>query len=130
MFHYILFKIQFVVVECPSEDYLESFVNQSAFARHQTTISNENDMPYCIVHFTPQVVMNNPRYIDWMNKFGLNTRHIIVNEENQCMGTEASHRHQHKLHMLHPEIFPFLNEESFQKKTQVRCTFMLTKLEM
>lgn len=104
------------------EDYLESFVNHPAFAQHQATatMSNKNDTPYCVIHFTPQRVMDNPRYIDWMNKFDPNMRHIVVNEENECMGTEAVHRHQHKLHMLHSEIFPFLNEESFKNETRVK----------
>ncbi|XP_024892683.1 ribonuclease Z, mitochondrial [Temnothorax curvispinosus] len=107
-----------IIVECPSEDYLESFVNHPAFARHQTGTATKDDVPYCVIHFTPQNVMDNSRYVNWMGKFGLGTRHIVVNEENECMGTEAVHRHQHKLHMLHPEIFPFLNEESFQKRTR------------
>lgn len=95
-------------------------MNHPAFARHQTaTLSEGEDAPYCIVHFTPQKVMDDPRYVDWMGKFGLNTRHIVVNEENECMGSEAIHRHQHKLRLLHPEIFPFLDEESFEKKTRV-----------
>lgn len=64
--------------------------------------------------------MDDPRYIEWMNKFESNTRHIVVNEKNECMGTEAIHRHQYKLHMLHSEIFPLLNEKCFQKKTRVR----------
>lgn len=115
-------RLNFTVVECPTEDYLESFVNHPAFAQYQTAMSEVNDIPYCIVHFTPQIVMDDPRYINWMSKFSLNTRHIVVNEENECMGTEASHRHQHKLHMLHPEIFPFLNVECFERKTRVRCT--------
>ncbi|XP_018366735.1 PREDICTED: ribonuclease Z, mitochondrial isoform X1 [Trachymyrmex cornetzi] len=109
----------FIIVECPSEDYLENFVNHPAFVRHQTGTTNKDDIPYCVIHFTPQDVMDNSRYVNWMSKFGLNTRHIVVNEENQCMGTEAMHRHQHKLHMLHSEIFPFLSEESFQEKTRV-----------
>lgn len=114
-----------VVVECPSEDYLESFVNHPAFAQYQTGMAKKDDVPYCIIHFTPQKVMDDSRYLNWMDKFGLSIRHIVVNEENECMGTEAVHRHQHKLHMLHPEIFPFLNEESFQKKTRVRHIVML-----
>ncbi|KMQ96346.1 ribonuclease mitochondrial [Lasius niger] len=108
----------FLIVECPLEDYLESFVNHPAFAQHQATMSNENDTPYCIIHFTPQRVMDDPRYVEWMGKFDRNTRHIVVNEENECMGTEAIHRHQHKLHILHSEIFPFLNEKCFQKRTR------------
>ncbi|XP_067209587.1 ribonuclease Z, mitochondrial isoform X3 [Linepithema humile] len=112
----------FIIVECPSEDYLESFVNHPAFAQHQTTTSSKDDAPYCIIHFTPQKIMDNPRYVDWMGKFGLNTRHIVLNEENECMGTEASHKHQYKLRLLHSDIFPSLDEESFQKKTRVRLT--------
>lgn len=109
----------FIVVDCPSEDYIESFVKHPAFVHHQMGVANEGDIPYCIIHFTPQNVMDDSRYMNWMSKFGVSTRHIVVNEENECMGTEAVHRHQHKLHMLHPEIFPFLNEESFKKKTRM-----------
>jgi len=69
--------------------------------------------------------MDKRRYIDWMNKFSPNTRHIVVNEENKCMGSEAIHRHQHKLHILHPNIFPLLNEESFKKETRV-SVFVIT----
>lgn len=132
--YFCIFKLIFYlfpVVECPSEDYLESFVNHPAFARHQTATSSENDAPYCIIHFTPQKVMDNPRYVNWISKFGLNTRHIVLNEENECMGTEASHKHQHKLRLLHSEIFPFLNEESFQKNTRVglhiKASFILPR---
>jgi len=114
------------VVECPSEDYLESFVNNPAFTKYQTgEASNADDTPYCIIHFTSQSVMDKRRYIDWMNKFSPNTRHIVVNEENECMGSEAIHRHQHKLHILHSNIFPFLNEESFKKETRV-SVFIIT----
>ncbi|XP_011865052.1 PREDICTED: ribonuclease Z, mitochondrial [Vollenhovia emeryi] len=110
----------FIIVECPSEDYLEPFVNHPAFTQHQTGTASEDDVPCCIIHFTPQEVIDDSRYVNWMGRFGLGTRHIVVNEENECMGTEAVHRHQHKLHMLHPEIFPFLNEDSFQKKTRAK----------
>jgi len=116
---FLTFYYFFSVVECPSEDYLESFVNHTAFAQYQTT-SSENNAPYCIIHFTPQKVMDDPRYMDWMDKFDLNTRHIVLNEKNECMGTEANHRHQHKLRLLHSDIFPLFNEESFEKKTRVR----------
>jgi len=118
---FFIFLILLAVVECPSEDYLEPFVSNPAFTKYQTgEASNTDDTPYCIIHFTPQSIMDSQCYIDWMNKFDPNTRHIVVNEKNECMGSVAIHRHQHKLHMLHPNIFPLLNEDSFKKRTQVK----------
>lgn len=93
-------------------------MSHPAFARLQT-VTKKDDMPCCVLHFTPQNVMDNSCYVEWMEKFGSYTRHIVVNEENECTGTEACYKRQHKLHMMHPEIFPFLNEDCFQKRTRV-----------
>lgn len=50
-----------------------------------------------------------------MCKFSSETQHIIINETNNCLNHEAIHRIQHKLHLLHPEIFPMLHEKDDSK---------------
>ncbi|OAD56644.1 Ribonuclease Z, mitochondrial, partial [Eufriesea mexicana] len=54
-------------------------------------------------------------FIDWLNAFGSNTQHIILNDENTCMGSEAVYKNQYLLNMLHSELFPLLKVDNFQK---------------
>lgn len=47
-----------------------------------------------------------------MSLFGPSTRHLVLNSQNSCLGSEAVHRTQHKLHLLDPDIFPLLRDAS------------------
>ena len=100
----------FEVLEIPDEEYLDSLLKCDAFDAYQASGIDE-DIAHCVVHFTPEKIIKDPRYREWMEKFAPTTKHLIINEENSCMGSEAVHRIQHKLHLLHPEIFPFLSED-------------------
>lgn len=102
----------FIVVECPSLDYIENLVNNPILSRHQVTASKEEDTASLIVHFTPQNVMNDSRYKQWMEKFSMSCQHLILNEENSCMGSTAVHRIQYKLNLLHSGLFPLLGDKS------------------
>ncbi|XP_043678821.1 ribonuclease Z, mitochondrial [Vespula pensylvanica] len=119
----------FLVVDCPSEKYLDSFVDQTAFAMHQKGVSNKDDNPYCIIHFTPQEIIDNVKYKKWMNKFDSNTYHLIINENNTCLGSEAVFKQQYMLNVLHPKIFPSLQSNCFQNKLNVECQNVNTKDE-
>lgn len=103
------------VLECPTIEYLDSLVKSRSFENYQRSTTVDDDLAYCIVHFTPEDVMSDPRYSDWMNKFGPSTIHLVLNERNDCLGSEAVHRMQHKLHLIHPTIFPLLGEEASLK---------------
>ncbi|KOX68781.1 Ribonuclease Z, mitochondrial [Melipona quadrifasciata] len=104
------------IVECPTDEYLDSIVNHPAFLKYQQTETeaNENEV-FCIFHFTSDQIFTNQRYQDWLRKFSSNTQHVIVNSENTCMGSEAVYKNQSLLNMLHPEIFPLLNKDRFDK---------------
>lgn len=51
----------FLVVECPSEDYIDSMLNESIFSKHQHDAINKDDIAFMVVHFTPEKVRNDPR---------------------------------------------------------------------
>ncbi|XP_046478204.1 ribonuclease Z, mitochondrial [Neodiprion pinetum] len=105
-----------IVLECPTVDYLESLVENPVFENYQQSTAEEDNIPFCIAHFTPVEVMADPHYKKWMNDFGPGPIHLVLNEQNDCLGSEAVHRMQHKLHLLHPTIFPFLSEQGFDKE--------------
>ncbi|CAI6346770.1 unnamed protein product [Macrosiphum euphorbiae] len=100
----------FIVVECPSEDYIDSLLNETIFSKHQLGVINEEDIAFMVVHFTPQDVRNDPRYQSWMKLFPSETYHLLLNNENKCLGSTAIHRIQYKLNMLDENIYPLLKD--------------------
>lgn len=50
------------------------------------------------------------RYKSWVDKFSPSTQQIAINDGNTCMGSLAVHRIQHKLNMLHSNMFPLLGD--------------------
>lgn len=96
----------FLVLECPSKDYLESLLQQRAFYRYQSGDSTENAA--IVVHFTPAKIAKEPKYKEWIRRFPKSTKHLFVNEDNKCLGSVGIQRLQYKLNLLHPEIFPLL----------------------
>lgn len=98
----------FIFIDIPSVDYLNSLADCEHFAKYQRTATDNSDMALAVVHFTPQEIVRTKIYQQFMEKFAVSTRHIILNERNEFSGCEASHRIQWQLNQLHPEIFPLL----------------------
>ncbi|XP_044272419.1 ribonuclease Z, mitochondrial isoform X2 [Tribolium madens] len=101
----------FIVVECPSEEYLDSLIESGEFKKHQSTATKDDDLAHTVVHFTPQKILNHPKYKEWIDKFSPSTHHLILNETNTCMGSSAVHRIQYKLNLLSNDIFPLLGDK-------------------
>lgn len=91
------------------------------------------DFAEVVVHFTPQKVLAQPRYQEWMSRFSPSTSHIIINDSSVCMGSEAVHRIQYKLNLLNDNIFPLLGDSGIpikvtdcdkkvEKTNNVECT--------
>ncbi|XP_050598344.1 ribonuclease Z, mitochondrial isoform X1 [Bombus affinis] len=114
-------KTTFIVLECPTEEYLDSILNHPTFLKYQQTESTKGEYEvFCIFHFTPENIFTTQRYQDWLKKFSSNTEHIVLNNENTCMGSEAVYKNQYLLNMLHPEIFPLLNKDRFEKDKETQ----------
>ncbi|KAK9509709.1 hypothetical protein O3M35_006965 [Rhynocoris fuscipes] len=103
----------FLVVECPNESFLPVFEKEPEFRKYQIGAPNTEDIAYLVVHFTPPNIMKDPLYQKWMERFPASTNHLILNENNSCMGSTAVHKVQHKLNILDPSIFPLLNDPGF-----------------
>ncbi|XP_063361826.1 ribonuclease Z, mitochondrial [Cydia amplana] len=99
----------FIILEVPEISYL----SEEQFAAHFDNGTNSPEsIPTVIVHLSPPEVFHHKNYQDFMTKFGPTTRHLILNSQNSCLGSEAVHRTQHKLHLLDPEVFPLLKDPS------------------
>ncbi|XP_047995037.1 ribonuclease Z, mitochondrial isoform X4 [Leguminivora glycinivorella] len=99
----------FIVLEVPEISYLSEELFQTHFD-NGTNLAEH--IPTLIVHMTPPEVFRHKKYQSFMAKFGPTTQHLILNSQNSCLGSEAVHRTQHKLHLLDPEVFPLLKDPS------------------
>lgn len=74
----------FIVIDIPSEEYLDDFVEkEKLFAIHQETAKSDDDFASLILHFSPQDVIDTPVYREFMSKFADNTKHLVLNESNK-----------------------------------------------
>jgi ribonuclease Z len=101
----------FIVLECPSEEYLDSLVENEIFSKHQSTATRDEDVAHTVVHFTPQKIMDHPKYKQWLERFTPSTHHLVLNDSNTCMGSAAVHRIQYKLNLLSNDFFPLLGDK-------------------
>lgn len=51
-----------------------------------------------------------------MKLFPPETYHLLLNNENKCLGSTAIHRIQYKLNMLDDTIYPLLKDKGIPSK--------------
>lgn len=99
--------LHFLVVECPSESHIDQIVNNPELSMlRKYRSSNRERQIDLIVHFSPNRVMTNPRFIDWIDGFDINCKHLVVsNTERNRINFDDSYRLQYLLRKLDDEIF-------------------------
>ncbi|XP_053300231.1 zinc phosphodiesterase ELAC protein 2 [Pleuronectes platessa] len=97
----------FIVVECPSEEFIKGVCTNQQLRRHQT--GGMEDSAVLVVHMTPESVLKTDEYKEWMERFPSTTEHLILNEQVSTDHNIRSHKIQAQLNMIHPEIFPQLS---------------------
>uniref|UniRef100_A0A7N6FLR1 Zinc phosphodiesterase ELAC protein 2 n=1 Tax=Anabas testudineus TaxID=64144 RepID=A0A7N6FLR1_ANATE len=96
----------FIIVECPSENFVEAVCTNQQLRRYQT--GGAEDPAALVVHMTPESVLETDQYKEWMERFPSTTEHLILNEHVSTVHNIRSHKIQAQLNMIHPEIFPEL----------------------
>ncbi|XP_054616640.1 zinc phosphodiesterase ELAC protein 2 isoform X3 [Dunckerocampus dactyliophorus] len=96
----------FVVMECPSEDFVQPLWDSQHMTRYQS--GGTEDPPALVVHMTPESVLKTDQYQKWMERFPPTTEHLILNEHASSAHNIRSHKIQAQLNMIHPKIFPDL----------------------
>ncbi|OBS82135.1 hypothetical protein A6R68_23875 [Neotoma lepida] len=111
----------FIVVECPDEGFIQPICDNDTFKRYQ----GEADAPVAlVVHIAPEPVLTDSRYQQWMESFGPDTQHLILNENCPSVHNLRSHKIQTQLSLIHPDIFPRLT--SFYSKEEGSALSMPT----
>ncbi|KAK3815639.1 MAG: beta-lactamase-like protein [Linnemannia elongata] len=97
----------FMVVDCPSTDYVSGVVSAKDFERFQGAGSDKLEAA-CIVHLGGHSVLSHPEYKAWMQRFGPETQHIIANQEycSQKLIWRSQAQSCYKLSALDSNIFP------------------------
>uniref|UniRef100_A0A2K5VX81 Zinc phosphodiesterase ELAC protein 2 n=1 Tax=Macaca fascicularis TaxID=9541 RepID=A0A2K5VX81_MACFA len=103
----------FVVVECPDEGFIQPICENATFQRYQ----GKADAPVAlVVHMAPESVLADSRYQQWMERFGPDTQHLVLNENCASVHNLRSYKIQTQLNLIHPDIFPLLT--SFPRKKE------------
>ncbi|KAM9394197.1 zinc phosphodiesterase ELAC protein 2 [Pholidichthys leucotaenia] len=96
----------FLIVECPSEEFVDALCTNKQLQRCQT--GGEEDPAALVVHITPESVLKTDEYKKWMERFPSTTEHLILNEQVGTKHNIRSYKIQAQLSMIHPQIFPEL----------------------
>ncbi|XP_066560774.1 zinc phosphodiesterase ELAC protein 2 [Amia ocellicauda] len=104
----------FIVVDCPSEEFIEPICSNQHLHRYQS--SGTEDRVSLVVHMTPEAILETESYKQWMERFGHSTEHLILNEQAQTPHNVRSIKIQTQLNLIHPEIFPMLQNYQTTEK--------------
>ncbi|NWX84985.1 RNZ2 protein, partial [Nothoprocta pentlandii] len=104
----------FIVLECPHEGFVDAVCENETFQRYQEGLP-ENQVAL-VIHMTPESVLRNSRYQQWLERFGHGTQHLVLNENSAAVHNPRSYKIQTQLNLIHPEIFPLLT--SYQSKEE------------
>ncbi|KAJ3154010.1 Zinc phosphodiesterase ELAC protein 2 [Geranomyces variabilis] len=103
----------FIVVDCPSTDYIAGIDSDERFAKHYTNVTTQPVS--LIIHILGDDVIDSPTYRTWMKKFGETTEHIIISRQHcaKPITFKSSATNIHRLNALDPDLFkiPFYTTE-------------------
>lgn len=95
--------VAFVVVECPDEGFIQPVCENATFRSYQ---GNAEAPVALVVHMAPESVLLDSRYQQWMERFGPDTQHLVLNEHCESVHNLRSHKIQTQLNLIHSGIFP------------------------
>ncbi|NWI55628.1 RNZ2 protein, partial [Calyptomena viridis] len=102
----------FLVLECPHEGFVDAVCENETFQRYQEGLP-ENQVAL-VIHMTPESVLRDSRYQQWLARFGPGTQHLVLNENSSTVHNPRSYKIQTQLNLIHPDIFPLLT--TYQSK--------------
>ncbi|KAG2174359.1 hypothetical protein INT43_004382, partial [Umbelopsis isabellina] len=107
----------FIIVDCPSPEYIPSLTNSDMFNEYQGNSGDERLS--VIIHMLGKNILENNEYQEWMNKFPSRVEHIVGDEEynSQPVLFNSHALSQLKLSKLNDGMFPIPHYSNVPKKT-------------
>jgi len=90
----------FLVIDIPDMEYLDSLESCDK-------LQNIDNLQ-TVFHFSPDEVVDSPRYKKWLEGMGENVNHILLNESCRGLGLPDVTAYTHKLRKIRSEFFPDL----------------------
>ncbi|NWW41195.1 RNZ2 protein, partial [Panurus biarmicus] len=116
----------FLVLECPHEGFVDAVCQNETFQRYQEGVPEHQVA--LVIHMTPESVLRDSRYQQWMERFGPGTQHLVLNENSSAVHNPRSYKIQTQLNLIHPEIFPLL--ATYQsKEAEAMCPVPIVRGE-
>ncbi|KAI9202724.1 beta-lactamase-like protein [Polychytrium aggregatum] len=126
----------FIIVDCPSTEYVQPLIHNEAFAPHYDGVSR--NYVRVIVHMLGPNALN-ASYKEWMKRFGQHTQHIVISPQYcaKPIVFQGSALSQYRLNVLDPSIFtlPFYTnvpaplDSDVPEKTIVGAHMLIYDLE-
>lgn len=57
----------FAVVDCPSDEFLDSFINEEQFSQYHLPTDNADEVKF-VFHFSPHNIVQSKKYQNWLQK--------------------------------------------------------------
>ncbi|NXN18025.1 RNZ2 protein, partial [Indicator maculatus] len=116
----------FLVLECPHQGFLDAICENETFQRYQE--GHPENQVALVIHMTPEAVLRDSRYQQWLQRFGPDTQHLVLNESSSAVHNPRSYKIQTQLNLIHPEIFPLLTTYK-SKEEEAVCSVPLVRGE-
>ncbi|XP_051851542.1 zinc phosphodiesterase ELAC protein 2 [Antechinus flavipes] len=103
----------FIVVECPDQGFVEPICENDTFQRYQEEKAETHVA--IVVHMTPESILKDNRYKQWMERFGPQTQHLVLNENCTSVHNLRSFKIQTQLNLIDSHIFPQLTSYNYKE---------------
>lgn len=103
--------LNFLVIECPTEDCIASVMTNPTLSQlRRNRVSDGEKQVGVVVHYSPQEVIRDLRYQEWMEGFSEECKHMFAfHNELRRLHLVDCYRFQYLLEKLDENIFPKLH---------------------
>lgn len=97
--------LKFLIVGCPTDDYIGLLTENKVLNNYQGA-SDLGEVPDIVIHLTPDPVLSETKYQDWMKNFENNCRHIIISDiSSKRVNFVECYRMQYLMNKLDEDMF-------------------------
>lgn len=124
----------FIILECPTNDHISWFKNNSRLNEVRSIERTSSDTPSVdfVIHLSPREVCRTSSYKDWMDGFHGECKHFVISEDPKTLNLIAFYRNNHLLGKIDEMLYPkthFKSSLDQSLKTGVELEFPWASLK-